>query len=109
MSQPPTGSQERPGRHGYPRPQLQRSGWTSLNGTWEFAIDAEAVWCHPSEVNWTDKIQVPFAPEAPASGIGNTSFYRVAWYRKTIEIDPVPQGHKVMLHFGAVDYAAKVW
>jgi hypothetical protein len=109
MSQQPTGSQERPGRHGYPRPQLQRSGWTSLNGTWEFAIDADAAWCHPNEVTWSHRIQVPFAPETPASGIGNTSFYRVAWYRKTIDLEPAPQGHRVMLHFGAVDYAAKVW
>jgi hypothetical protein len=60
-------------------------------------------------VTWSHRIQVPFAPETPASGIGNTSFYRVAWYRKTIDLEPAPQGHRVMLHFGAVDYAAKVW
>jgi beta-galactosidase/beta-glucuronidase len=109
MSQQPGRLQERPGRHGYPRPQLQRGGWTSLNGTWEFAIDPEGIWAHPNDVNWANRIEVPFSPETPASGIGDTSFYRVAWYRRTIDIEPVPAGHRVILHFGAVDYAAKVW
>jgi hypothetical protein len=103
------GAHERPGRHGYPRPQLQRRNWTSLNGTWEFAIDPDGVWLHPNEVDWTDRIQVPFAPETPASGIGNTSFYRVVWYRKAVDIGPLRPGHNLLLHFGAVDYAAKVW
>ena len=109
MSQQTGESVERPGRHGYPRPLLQRNDWTSLNGTWEFAIDAEGVWGHPNDVHWTSRIQVPFAPETPASGISNTSFYRVAWYRRTIDIAPVQPGDKVLLHFGAVDYSAKVW
>jgi beta-galactosidase/beta-glucuronidase len=109
MSQQLSELQERPGRHGYPRPQLRRHDWTSLNGTWEFAIDPEAVWCHPNDVRWANRIQVPFAPETRASGIANTGFYRVVWYRKTIDLAPVPPGQTVLLHFGAVDYAAKVW
>src|SRR5687768_709776 len=108
MSQQLDEPQERPGRHGYPRPQLRRNSWTSLNGTWEFAIDPEGVWCHPNDVRWAHRIQVPFAPETPASGIGNTGFYRAVWYRKTVEVDPAPD-RKVFLHFGAVDYATKVW
>jgi hypothetical protein len=95
--------------HGYPRPQLQRVNWTSLNGAWDFALDPEGVWGHPDDVPWADRILVPFAPETPASGIANTGFFRVAWYRKAIDLEPVPAGSKVLLHFGAVDYAAKVW
>ena len=95
--------------HGYPRPQLQRVNWTSLNGAWDFALDPEGVWRHPDDVPWADRILVPFAPETPASGIANTDFFRVAWYRKAIDLEPVPAGSKVLLHFGAVDYAAKVW
>jgi hypothetical protein len=109
MPQQIRGMQERPGRHGYPRPQLQRNTWTSLNGLWEFAIDPEGLWCHPNDVKWDSSIQVPFAPETTASGIGNTSFYRAVWYRKTVDIAPVRPGHRVLLHFGAVDYAARVW
>ena len=29
---------------GYPRPQLYRSGWQSLNGEWDFALDPDANW-----------------------------------------------------------------
>ena len=51
----------RPDGHGYPRPQLQRSGWISLNGDWDFAIDADAVWESPSRVSWSRKIRIPYA------------------------------------------------
>ena len=100
---------QRLGRHEYPRPQLQRAEWTSLNGPWDFAIDPDGVWTHPNEVSWTRRIQVPYAPETSASGIGDTSFYRVVWYRKVVERNPPPPGKTTLLHFGAVDYAAKVW
>ena len=33
----------------HPRPQLQRAGWTSLDGIWEFAFDREAADVHPDE------------------------------------------------------------
>src|SRR5215471_10242524 len=57
------------GGRGYPRPQLVRNPWMSLNGRWDFAIDADGVWRQPSDVEWTRMIEVPFAPETPASGI----------------------------------------
>ena len=109
MPSRPGASSERLGRHEYPRPQLQRNEWTSLNGTWDFAIDREGRWCHPNDVSWNGRIQVPFAPETKASGIGDTSFYRVVWYRKVVECEPIPEGRRRLLHFGAVDYAARVW
>jgi hypothetical protein len=62
---------------GYPRPQLQRRTWYSLNGTWEFACDVDGTRARASAVEWTERITVPFAPEAPASGIGRTGFFRV--------------------------------
>jgi len=64
---------------GYPRPQLYRDGWQSLNGTWDFALDRDAVWSDPREVAWQTQIVVPFAPEAPASGINETGFFRACW------------------------------
>ena len=60
------------GSHAYPRPQLERDEWTSLNGDWEFAIDREARWTLPAQVSWDSHIEVPFSPETPASGIGDT-------------------------------------
>ena len=60
--------------HGYPRPMLERPEWVNLNGPWDFAIDADARWSMPDQVDWNATILVPFAPETPASGIGDTGF-----------------------------------
>jgi beta-galactosidase/beta-glucuronidase len=97
------------GLHGYPRPQLERTNWTCLDGEWEFALDPEARWTLPHQPDWTARILVPFSPETPASGIGNSGFYRACWYRRTFELPAPAPGQHLLLHFGAVDYAATVW
>jgi beta-galactosidase/beta-glucuronidase len=93
---------------GYPRPQLVRDDWTSLNGPWQFAIDADGNLSDPRAVDWRDTITVPFAPETRASGIANTGLFRACWYRRVVELEP-RDGHTVLLHFGAVDHQATVW
>jgi beta-galactosidase/beta-glucuronidase len=94
---------------GYPRPQLRRDAWTSLNGEWDFAIDRDSTCPGPDAVAWNARINVPFAPEAPASTINDTSFYRACWYRRRCVWEPIRDGKRRLLHFGAVDYAATVW
>jgi beta-galactosidase/beta-glucuronidase len=94
--------------HGYPRPQLQRRAWVSLNGAWDFAADDKCRWNEPGEPEWNEVIVVPFAPEAPASGIGRTAYLSRCWYRCRAERPPL-QGGRLLLHFGAVDYVATVW
>jgi beta-galactosidase/beta-glucuronidase len=94
---------------GYPRPQLVRNEWFSLNGPWDFAIDADGRWDEPGDVRWNRRIQVPFAPETTASGVGVRDFFRACWYRRTFAAPAVPDGHRLILHFGAVDYHATVW
>jgi hypothetical protein len=95
--------------HGYPRPQLRRERWTSLNGPWDFALDPEARWREPDDIEWTHTIQVPFAPEAPASGIGETGFFKSCWYRREVMPPHLGPDDRLLLHFGAVDYRASVW
>ena len=92
----------------YPRPQLQRSQWTSLNGTWKFTYDDNGQYTRPDDVTtWTQHIQVPFAPESIRSGISDTGFHPHCWYEREFEVDA--KDGRVLLHFGAVDYRARVW
>ena len=93
---------------GYPRPQLERPHWTSLNGPWRFCLDPERRHAHPSDLHhWPVTITVPYPPESEASGIGDRSFHTVCWYEREFEVRA--EGRRVILHFGAVDYAARVW
>ncbi|WP_017718278.1 glycoside hydrolase family 2 protein [Kamptonema formosum] len=92
----------------YPRPQLQRRNWMSLNGRWKFTFDDEGRFARPCDIGeWSSTIEVPFAPESPRSGIGDTGFHPHCWYEREFDL-PVGEG-RVLLHFGAVDYRARVW
>jgi beta-galactosidase/beta-glucuronidase len=97
----------------YPRPDLMRSDWQTLNGPWEFEFDdtnrgLTEHWYAGSK-RFTRTIQVPYCFQSQASGIGDTSFHDVVWYRRTVQIPEGWRSRRVMLHFGAVDYEATVW
>ena len=86
----------------YPRPQLRRAEWTSLNGPWRFCWDDLRQHTHPRRINaWPLTITVPFAPEARASGIGDTGFHPACWYER--EFDCPPGDDRAILRFGAAD------
>lgn len=92
----------------YPRPQLVRDNWINLNGKWRFTFDDELRYARPEDVaEWTHEINVPFAVETELSGIQDTGFHRAVWYQREFEI--MPNNKRTILHFGAVDYAARVW
>jgi len=92
----------------YPRPQLVRKHWQSLNGMWRFRFDNELKYRHPTEITeWPLQIEVPFPPESQRSGIGDHGFHKRCWYEREFNINP--EGGRIILHFGAVDYSAKVW
>jgi hypothetical protein len=100
----------------HPFPQLRREHWLDLTGRWLFAYDDGDVglsqgWQERSEP-FQQTIEVPFPPESQASGIGDTSEHAVVWYRRTLRLSDVAgyeRGRRLLLHFGAVDYAAHVW
>src|SRR4029079_19340740 len=69
----------------HPRPQRRRNWWRSLDGPWDFALEAKASWRDPSEVAWDRVIQVPFAPETEASGIHDTGYHEGRWYARTVK------------------------
>ncbi len=88
----------------YPRPQMARKFWQNLCGAWDYAITQSAAF--PSV--WEGKIQVPFSPEAPASGVGRAlKRGEFLWYRLQTRL-PNTDG-RVLLHFGAADQRAVVW
>ncbi|WP_345762401.1 glycoside hydrolase family 2 TIM barrel-domain containing protein [Diaminobutyricibacter sp. McL0608] len=101
----------------YPRPQLVRDRWAELGGAWEFEFDdadagRERGW-HAGQ-SLSRRIIVPFPPESEASGIGETGYHRVLWYRRTVTTSEIEatghaDGNTLLLHFGAVDYRADVW
>ncbi|NEX60301.1 glycoside hydrolase family 2 protein [Noviherbaspirillum galbum] len=92
----------------YPRPQLVREHWLSLNGQWKFAFDNNKQFKHPSDpIEWTHDITVPYPPESKASGIADRGFHSAVWYQR--EFDIQPEHGNILLHFGAVDYQCKVW
>ena len=92
----------------YPRPQLVREQWMSLNGPWKFVYDDEQRYSMPDgPAEWSHEIQVPFPPESPNSGIGDRGFHTACWYQRDFQLAPT-DGH-TLLHFGAIDYQARVW
>lgn len=94
--------------HAYPRPQLVREQWQSLDGPWRFFFDDERRYRRPWDISeWPGTIVVPFPPESVASGIGDRGFHPRCWYQR--EFDAAAHGGRVLLHFGAVDYSARVW
>src|SRR4029078_12635893 len=82
----------------YPRPQLERTQWTNLNGTWGYAItvsDAEP----PS--SFTGRILVPFPIESQLSGAGVwVAPQQRLWYRPTFTAPKRGAGRPPLLNFG---------
>lgn len=99
-------------RPDYPRPQFVREHWVDLNGEWDFRFDDEN---RGEQQGWPlalapeRKIRVPFNYETKASGIGESEFHPVVWYQRALSIPANQKGKRVVLHFQAVDYLAKVW
>ena len=90
----------------YPRPQLVRDQWQSLNGLWDYAIGPKE---GERPAAFDGQILVPFCVESSLSGVGKTVTADDAlWYRTSFT---VPRGWKdrVILHFDAVDWDATVW
>ncbi|MBM3888380.1 MAG: glycoside hydrolase family 2 [Verrucomicrobia bacterium] len=91
----------------YPRPQMVRAQWTNLNGLWDYAItDLDAA----QPAKFDGKILVPFPIESALSGVKKpvTDKQRL-WYRRTFDAPKLDGGKRLLLHFGAVDWEAKVF
>lgn len=96
----------------HPQPDAFRADWVTLNGPWQFEIDEQGDGESRGLVSGKDlplTITVPFCPESKLSGISHYGFMKHTWYRREFEVPQSMQGKRVRLHFGAVDYQARVW
>ncbi|MFI5842579.1 AbfB domain-containing protein [Catenuloplanes sp. NPDC051500] len=100
----------------YPRPQMTRPDWQSLNGEWEFlnpATDGSGNVNRnaspPLGQTLPERILVPYPVESALSGIMRNDNRDLMFYRRAFTVPQGWAGRRVQLHFGAVDYEATVW
>ncbi len=92
----------------YPRPLLQRQSYINLNGYWEYAVTGK--FRRPR--SFDGRILVPFSPESILSGVGRQlQPDEYLWYRTmlSLQADKLQAGFRLLLHFGAVDQACRVY
>ena len=90
----------------YPRPQMVRREWRSLNGLWQFQAARENDE-PPTGRDLQEQILVPYPVESALSGIMRHEARM--WYRRTFQVPTEWKGKHVLLHFDAVDWEATVY
>ena len=91
----------------YPRPQLVRGEWQNLNGLWNYAVTAINA-AEPTQFD--GEILVPFALESALSGVQKPlNEKQLLWYEREFTVPAKWMSQRVMLNFGAVDWAADVY
>ena len=98
----------------YPRPQLRRQEYHTLNGTWR-CLFTQTERTPGLRLETAEEILVPFSPEAPLSGVNRQLLPgEFLWYERGIsfsreELEKKASGMRCILHFGAVDQEALVY
>ena len=91
----------------YPRPQMLRPEWKSLNGLWDYAVTPKS---EARPKTFDGKILVPFAIESSLSGVGKALTPDDAlWYSTSFSVPSNWKGKRLILNFDAVDWKAEVF
>jgi len=118
-------------RPAYPRPDLERDHWLTLNGAWAFDLDPDGVgqagrWYRydmpGAPHRFAGRIIVPFpwqsltafgqgADASPTVVNGPLALYQgTVWYARHFRVPSTfPRGDRVMLNFGAAEQSAWIW
>lgn len=94
--------------HDYPRPQMQRNSFVSLNGYWDYAFTDSDL----PPVTFDGRILVPFSPESSLSGVNRQlQPSEFLWYRRILPpaYSSGSSDMHTLLHFGAIDYRAEIY
>ncbi|MCX4361979.1 MAG: glycoside hydrolase family 2 [Clostridia bacterium] len=91
----------------YPRPQMQRDSYHSLDGIWQYKIVKDDINAQ-FDGNFDGEIRVPFSPESYLSGVNRfLSPDEVIIYSRSFARQE--SNGRAILHFGAVDYECKIY
>ena len=89
----------------YPRPQMRRESFLSLNGQWLLSVQS---YC--SALEYEGEILVPFCPESQLSGVKHHFSEKNALkYRRGFSVPARFNRGRVLLHIGAADQIADVY
>ncbi|MBE6729426.1 MAG: glycoside hydrolase family 2 [Ruminococcaceae bacterium] len=87
----------------YPRPQLKRNSFFTLDGEWDFGVSDD------NEI-FDSKINVPFCPESILSGVDEVyGDEKIRWYKRKFVLPDNFNIGRVLLNFGAVDQVCTVY
>jgi hypothetical protein len=86
---------------------MTRAQWLNLKGLWDYSISSKSSGTRPAVEG---QILVPFPLESALSGVKKPlAPDQQLWYRRTFTVPAAWKREDVLLHFGAVDWHARIF
>ncbi len=89
----------------YPRPDMKRKSWMSLNGMWDYAITPVNI----KPEKWDGTILVPYPVESALSGVRKrVTENENLWYKRSFKVPSAWKNKRILLNFEASDWETTV-